>query len=81
MILPTPSPPSTGNGGSRMFRRDSYQPPYIGPVVYPSWFFQRLCGVLTNHWDVNYSDGYQHGAYCTRCGRHFGNVWGGKHAT
>jgi hypothetical protein len=59
-------------------KRGAYAPPYIGPILYPSRFYQWLCGVLTNHDDVNYSDGKRHGAYCTRCGRHFGNPWGGE---
>ena len=36
-----------------------------------------LCGVCTNHRDLNTSDGKIHYAYCRYCKRIFGNKWSG----
>lgn len=38
---------------------------------------QWLCGVFSGHDAVNYSDSSIHYAYCFRCGRLFGQPWGG----
>ncbi len=38
-------------------------------------FMQWVCGVFV-HVDRHYSDGTEHYAYCLRCGKLFGGIWG-----
>jgi hypothetical protein len=47
------------------------------PHVKNPWpiLMQWVCGVFC-HVTRNYSDGVRHYAYCLRCGRLFGGVWG-----